>query len=71
MACQHAFGQRGNDLYLFAAGFNIYQRQFGHRQFFDTLDQPINQFWRVTAAAADHGDFQGAHARTSIWAWRR
>ncbi|MOA28784.1 hypothetical protein D3C78_1497520 [compost metagenome] len=57
VARQHAFCQSGNNLDLFTARLNVNQRQFGDRQFFDTLDQAIDQFWRVAAAAADDGDF--------------
>ncbi len=39
---QHTPGQRGNDLNLFPAGFDIHQRQFGDRKLFITNDNPFN-----------------------------
>ena len=59
---QHPPGQRGNDLNLFPAGFDIHQRQFGDRKLFITNDNPFNKLRRVAAAAADNGDFQCLHS---------
>lgn len=40
----HAAGQGGNALHLAAARLDVHQRQWGKRQLFDALDQPVDQF---------------------------
>ena len=59
---QHPPGQRGDDLHLFPAGFDIYQRQLCDRKLLVTNDNPFNKLRRVAAAAADNGNFQCLHS---------